>query len=358
MVKGILFDVDGVLIDSERYINQAAVEFFASIGVTVKPEDFIPFVGAGEDRYLGGVAQIYGVGLSIEEAKVETYRIYERLISGNEGVLPGVLRLLTNAHNAGIPMAIATSADRLKMEINLKVMNLDPAWFKVVLNGKDIERKKPFPDIYLKAAEGLGLCASDCVVFEDAVNGVQAAKAAGASCVALTTSFEAERLRRVGADAVIATLDDIENFSEPTAFNRHLVRLYAREEAYKTRLHAYTPYSHFKVGAAVVSAATGSVYGGCNVENSSYGATICAERGAIMKAISTEGDLTVDMVVVVSDDDPPAPPCANCLQVLAEFCTKDSEINLYDLRGQGRRYRFDELLPYPFIFPSQRGKRP
>ena len=357
MITAILFDMDGVLIDSEAYISAAAIEYFASIGTHTTPEDFIPFVGAGENRYIGKVAEKYGIQIEIEQAKLDTYDIYERLIMGKEGALPGVVRFLENAHEAGLLMAVATSADKRKMEINLAAMGLDPTWFKVLINGKDVERKKPFPDIYELAAGKLGLSAGQCIVFEDATNGVRAAKAAGSLCGALTTSFTDVQLRAEGADFIISTLDDFDDFSTIEEFNRLLLRFKAREVASQVRLNAYSPYSRFQVGAAVVSASTGTIYRGCNVENSSYGATICAERGAMMQAVAAEGDFRIDMVVVVSDDDPPAPPCALCLQVLAEFATEDTVGYLYDLQGTCRVHAFDELLPYPFIFPSERERR-
>lgn len=126
------------------------------------------------------------------------------------------------------------------------------------------------------------------------------------------------------------------------------------EAAKRTREHAYTPYSNFKVGACVRSAATGRIYTGCNVENSSFGATVCAERNALLHAIAEEGTIGIDALVVVSDDDPPAPPCAMCLQVLAEFTAPDAPVILSSLKGDVHTYVFSELLPKPFIFPSQR----
>lgn len=357
MITGILFDMDGVLIDSEEYISKAAVLYFKSLGIPVQPSDFIPFVGAGENRYLGGVAEKYGVQLEIERAKDLTYQFYEQLITGKESALPGVIRFLTNAHKAGLRMALATSADKTKMEINLKVMGLDRSWFEVLINGKDLERKKPFPDIYQMAARHMGLENGDCIVFEDATNGVQAAKAAGSLCCALTTSFTPEQLRAVGADFIVGGLEDFEDFNTVEDFNRLVLRFKAREVATQVRLNAYAPYSRFLVGAAVVSASTQNIYGGCNVENSSFGATICAERGAMMKAVASEGDLRVDMVVVVSDDAPPAPPCAVCLQVLAEFCTPSTQVLLYAIDGTSVQFTFGDLLPHPFIFPTQRDHR-
>ena len=127
-----------------------------------------------------------------------------------------------------------------------------------------------------------------------------------------------------------------------------------RKAAAAARENAYAPYSSFKVGAAVLSALTGRIYSGCNMENSSYGATICAERNAITTAIAAEGVIGIDMLAVCSDDDPPAPPCALCLQVMAEFARPETEIILFSVNGDERHYTFSELLPNPFVFPTMR----
>jgi cytidine deaminase len=383
MISGILFDMDGVLIDSEAYIAQAAILFFADHGIKAKTEDFQPFVGAGEDRYIGGVAEKYGLVLDIEDAKDKVYQKYEQLVLGHVGAMPGVVRFLGNARKAGLKMAVASSADRTKVEINLRAIGADANWFDVVLSGSQVKRKKPFPDIYQFAALSLKLACEDCLVVEDAVNGVQAAKAAGCMCCGVTGTFDAETLARTGADMVVSSLDAFTDFStagelngqldalmqmedtgtvygagkihaKPNRFPSEVVLAQARESAMKARENAYAPYSMFKVGAAVVSAVTGRIYSGCNVENSSYGATICAERNAILNAIANEGRIGIDMLVVVSDDAPPAPPCALCLQVLAEFSRPETEIHLVNLAGDDYQYRFDQLLPYPFIFPSMR----
>ena len=128
----------------------------------------------------------------------------------------------------------------------------------------------------------------------------------------------------------------------------------AVEAARKAWEHGYAPYSGFRVGAAVVSAATGRIYPGCNVENSSYGATICAERNAITTAVAAEGVIGIDLIAVYSDDDPPAPPCAVCLQVIAEFARPETRIVLASPRQAPVSYTFSELLPMPFIFPTMR----
>lgn len=80
MIRGVLFDMDGVLADSEEYICRAAIMMFAELGYTVEPDDFKPFVGTGENRYVGGVAEKYGIDVDIEKVKARTYEIYGDII--------------------------------------------------------------------------------------------------------------------------------------------------------------------------------------------------------------------------------------------------------------------------------------
>ena len=111
------------------------------------------------------------------------------------------------------------------------------------------------------------------------------------------------------------------------------------------REHAHAPYSNFRVGAAV-RAKSGRIFSGCNVENATYGLTLCAERVAIFKAIS-EGERGFDAVAVVADTDALTPPCGSCRQILWEFCG-DAEVILANLSGKVERYRMSGLLPKPF----------
>lgn len=194
MIKGILFDMDGVLVDTEEYICKAAIEMFREIGSTVHPEDFLPFVGMGENRYIGGVAEKYGLGIDIDEAKARTYQIYASITSGRIKPLPGAIEFLRSCRSRGFRLALATSADRIKMEVNMREIGLKENDFNFVINGLEVERKKPYPDIYLLAAKNTGLEPGECLVVEDAVSGIRAAKAAGCRSLAVTTSFKREDL--------------------------------------------------------------------------------------------------------------------------------------------------------------------
>ena len=208
--KGYIFDMDGVLCDSEPYIAEAAIRMFKErYGVVVTAEDFVPFVGTGEDRYLSGVAAKYDVAITLPEDKHETYRLYFECIVGRMQALPGVLNFISKAEAAGKVLAVATSADRKKFEENVRQIGLDPSRFNAVVTGGEIENKKPAPDIFLKAAERLGLNPVDCVVFEDAKNGVQAAKSAGAHCVGIASFFTVKELIKAGADEAVAGFTEL-----------------------------------------------------------------------------------------------------------------------------------------------------
>ncbi len=209
-IRGVIFDMDGVLCDSEEFICQAAREMFRQNHNTdTKPEDFLPFVGAGENRYLGGVAEKYGLELQLERDKARTYDLYLEVIQGNLEPLAGVLDFIQECRKAGLKLAVATSADRVKMTGNLEQIGLGTELFDVCVNGLDVEHKKPDPEIFLKAADGLGLSPGDCLVVEDAPNGVQAAKAAASQCLGLTTSFEESQLRKAGADWIAPDLSAV-----------------------------------------------------------------------------------------------------------------------------------------------------
>ncbi|UCB53485.1 MAG: cytidine deaminase [Candidatus Zixiibacteriota bacterium] len=117
------------------------------------------------------------------------------------------------------------------------------------------------------------------------------------------------------------------------------------EKAKRARLKAYAPYSRFKVGAALLTK-SGKVYTGANVENATFGLTVCAERVAVFKAVN-RGDKEFVKIAVVTDKSPPITPCGACRQVLSEF-VKDLKIVCANLKGKVERFTLKELLPEAF----------
>jgi cytidine deaminase len=117
------------------------------------------------------------------------------------------------------------------------------------------------------------------------------------------------------------------------------------EAALAARDNAHAPFSKFKVGAAIEDE-NGRIFTGCNVENATYGLTICAERVAVFKAIS-EGARKFTRIAVAADTDVLTPPCGACRQILWEFCG-DAELTLVNLQGKTETFRLKELYPRPF----------
>jgi beta-phosphoglucomutase len=208
MVHAVIFDMDGVLADSEPLINAAAVSMFKEKGLVVQPDDFLPFVGMGEERYIGGVAETYGFPLDPAEAKRRTYEIYLELVPAHLEAFPGSVELVHACRDAGLRIAVASSADQVKVIANLEKIGLPVEFWDAVIWGEDVKNKKPAPDIFLFAASRLGVEPGSCVVVEDAVNGIQSASSAGMRCVAVATSFQARELR--GADVIRQRISDIQ----------------------------------------------------------------------------------------------------------------------------------------------------
>jgi cytidine deaminase len=118
------------------------------------------------------------------------------------------------------------------------------------------------------------------------------------------------------------------------------------EAAAKVRERAHAPYSRFPVGAAVLYS-DGAVVAGCNVENSSYGLSVCAERGALAAGVAQGRSKPVAVALVV-DTPTPCPPCGMCRQVMLEFAARDLPVRSRNLKGDEARYTLGELLPHAF----------
>jgi HAD superfamily hydrolase (TIGR01509 family) len=202
--------MDGVLCDSEPFLYEASKEMFAiRYGIQVQQKDFSPFVGTGEDRYLSGVAENYGIRLRMPSDKEFTYQIYLDVIRNRLQPLPGVLAFVQNCRKWNLRLAVATSADRIKMDGNLREIGLPPERFDACITGSEVERKKPDPQIFQVAAIHLNLNNAECLVLEDAPMGIVAAIKAGSSCLGVTSSFSEADLLSAGAEWVAPDLDSV-----------------------------------------------------------------------------------------------------------------------------------------------------
>ena len=196
-----IFDMDGVLVDSEKAFKHACSDALHRWGVYPEREEFTPYTGMGDILYIGGVSEAHGVSYCLEMTDA-AYELYAEYAKEELHVFPWSRTIIEKLADNGYDIAVASSAGLFKVETNLACVGVDTKLFKAIITGSDVEKKKPAPDIFLTAAAKCGADPSDCLVFEDAISGVKAAKAAGMFAVAVTTSFTADELYEAGADFV------------------------------------------------------------------------------------------------------------------------------------------------------------
>lgn len=209
--KAILFDMDGVLIDSEFLMRKAAIQALAEYGIQAKHEDFIEFTGMGEDRFVGGVAEKYGHTYTFD-MKERAYDYFGEQVKELAEVPEGVREMLMQLHEMGLVLAVCSAADLRKVRYNIQAIGVDERIFSALVTGSDVKRKKPFPDIYLEGARRVGIDPRDCLVVEDAISGIQAAHAAGMDAVGVPTTFSKEVLKETAApEYLIDEIKDLPN---------------------------------------------------------------------------------------------------------------------------------------------------
>lgn len=214
--EAILFDMDGVLIDSEELMTKTGIMALRDYGIETVPEDFVPFVGRGEDLYIGGVAEKYGVPY-IKEMKHRCYDYFGQYVETDAKVPAEIPGLLYQLRDLGYKTCVCTSADWEKVVHNLRAMKVGKEVFDCIITGDKIKNKKPDPEIYLEGAVNLHVNPAKCVVIEDAPNGIMAAHAAGMLSIAIDTSFsESELISRSHPDHVIHRLSEILAILEDT----------------------------------------------------------------------------------------------------------------------------------------------
>ncbi len=202
MLKGIIFDMDGVVVDSHPSHVKVWREFLRSMGKSVTDAE-LEFVRDGRKKE--EILRYFFGDLTDDEVRVYGQE-KERLFAGEVQSLktiPGVHELLDELHRAAIPVALASNGSAGRIYRILDVLRLR-AYFAAVVTANDVALGKPHPAIFHKAAEKLQVRPFESVVFEDSVSGVRAAKAAGMKCLGIADPHRAKALRRAGADRVFA----------------------------------------------------------------------------------------------------------------------------------------------------------
>lgn len=210
MSYGLIFDVDGVLGDTETIIALASIDMFKELyGAELIPEDFRPYIGTGAVRYVVGPAEDKGITINVDEAIDVRFKHFVRYMAETDISFPGANALIDAAYAAPEwTLAIATSSPEEKSRATLRAAKVDVEKFAVYTTGDHVTHKKPHPEIYLATAEALGIAPERCVVVEDAITGVTSAKAAGMKVIGITNSFSAEELS--ASDHIVSSLEEVD----------------------------------------------------------------------------------------------------------------------------------------------------
>ena len=212
MIKLVIFDLDGVLLDSESLYKQINLGFFKELGVEITNEEYNSFIGISGDKMWGYIKKKGNLEQSIDSLRVdEKERKYNGLKENELTPNPGLLALLVLIKSKGIPLAIASSGLMKNIQLILEKLKLT-RYFNHIISGEMPEKGKPAPDIFLLAAEHFKIDPAHCLVIEDSRNGVLAAKSAGMKCVGYVNKGSGNQdLSK--ADLII------ESFSNPDLFN-------------------------------------------------------------------------------------------------------------------------------------------
>ncbi len=210
MKRAVIFDMDGVLLDSEPFWRLALREELASLGVQLTEAEAAETMGIRIDQVLEYRMQTHGwTGKTVPEVQESILSGVIARVRAEGAALPGVYRTLQMAREASFRIGLATSSPTRLIEAVLEALNLSAA-FEVTCSAEFERYGKPHPAIYLRAAEALGVAPQACLAIEDSVNGVLAAKAAQMTCLAVPEHFAADDPRFAIADLKLNSLLELD----------------------------------------------------------------------------------------------------------------------------------------------------
>lgn len=207
MLKAVIFDLDGVIVDSEPLHFEAHKKALQGFGIVLTLEDYMEFgVAMGDRNLYEKEAEKFNINIKKEEIAPIKKAVYKKIFEKKAVPRPGIIDLLGKLH-AKYALAIASSGSYDSVDFVLAALNLKK-YFKVVVTGDDVEKVKPNPDIYNKAMEMLGVSKEECIAIEDSETGMLAAKNAGIRCVAVPCDFTKNQ-DFLQADWIFGSLEEI-----------------------------------------------------------------------------------------------------------------------------------------------------
>lgn len=210
MAYGLIFDVDGVLADTETLIAEASIEMFKELyGHDFQVEDFRPFIGTGAIRHTLGPAEAVGLQIDLDKALPLRLANFQRKLGESDDIsFRGARELIRAAADSpDWKLGLATSSPKAKSVDTLKAARIDPSVFQAWITGDMVKRPKPSAEIYVTAALVMRMPPIRCVAIEDAPLGIKAAKDGCLKCIAVTHTFPAEELEQ--ADIIVNSLEEI-----------------------------------------------------------------------------------------------------------------------------------------------------
>ncbi|GAB3740854.1 HAD family hydrolase [Hymenobacter agri] len=203
MIRTVIFDMDGVIIDTEPLHHHAFFAEFAELGLSISDAEYATFLGKSTRNVFQRLKQQYNLPQAVEAMVDRKRELFNKAFDEDADLdlLPGVRNLLEDLRHHGVQLVVASSASKATIARVFDRFGLRP-YFAHIVSGEDFAESKPHPAIFLRAAELAGTPVGECIVIEDAANGVAAAKAAGIYCIAyLSPHSEGQNLQQ--ADRII-----------------------------------------------------------------------------------------------------------------------------------------------------------
>lgn len=218
-VLGLIFDMDGVLIDSEPLHLIAYQELLGQFGITFSEEDNRPYIGRKDLELSQELIALHKLPIEALQLVEKKEEILARLFQTQLALRPGVLRVLELAKKISLPVAVASSATLPTIQLVVQTLDIG-RYFQTLTSGDEVAHGKPEPDVFLLAAERIGVLPINCLVIEDSYNGIIAAKAAGMMCLAIPCQATRHQ-DHTKADKILGTLEslNLDEWCKPASDN-------------------------------------------------------------------------------------------------------------------------------------------